>query len=387
MLSITGCSDKKINNRWVGAVNQLGIVAVYPPREDIYIGSIYLQVAKPECEKGYEKSNCDFSSVKIAQLDSTILKSLIEDSYENTPEFRMSSPNCQKTLGDKSSALSARDASSSASSTLNCYYEGKVTNTSNNYAFKRIGFPDYNIERETSGSLGAVLPDALMTKLGLSGNNIKKYSVSVPNAVYYSVSMPLLIDKINNTTYKNTGELHYLNGSGQPAKITIPLEHGSLNNLEFTALQLCPKQDCYITVIIPTEVYYSSIFNVSLISDSEIHLAGNVSLDTPKGEPSQFKPETKDNKVSTDPIISNSTDLGYGVASTVNYVSKNSISLKNKYDTLLAVGYRGLAFRVIPAKAIITPHVKPPQFPTPGIITKEPNFNGGIDPKKPIIIN
>nr|DAI72883.1 MAG TPA: hypothetical protein [Caudoviricetes sp.] len=370
-LMMCGCSSSHINNKWVGAINEYGIVAIYPPREDIYIGSIYLQVANEACRKGYQKPGCEFSSIKIARLDDSLTRELLEDSYSNSPEFRLTDSECQKKIGEINSA-NKTSSPTQASSTFGCYYEGKVTNIGNSFSFKRIGLPDYNIEKESSGGIGAIVPMTLLQRLAFSGKNVKNYSVSVPNSLYYSISMPLLIKRLNSSAtrtspskYENIESVKFYGEDLKPKIINIPLSHGTIQNLTTAANHLCPKRDCQISLVIPTEVYYSSVFNVNLVTDSETHLATNNSLEDDEGKKTQFKPEITNNKIQPEKIISGSSDLGFGVASTYNYISKNTISLKSKFDALLAIGYRGLSY-------VIVPEDIPTSSPSPRPIIENP---------------
>lgn len=356
MTTVSGCAEKNINNRWVGAVNKLGIIANYPPREGISVGRIYLQMATNECEKGYERSGCEFSSTEIATLDKSLIRELIDDANKDMPDFRIKSTNCPSTLGNTNHA-SPTTTPAAANSTIGCYTEAKITDTGS-YFFRRVGFPDYSFVRDGNAGVSAILPSSLASRLGFTINDVRKQEVSVPNAVYYSISMPLMFEKLNmplselQKKYKSAKieSFKSVSSNGKITIVNLPLETGSINNLELTASQFQPNKDVQLTIIIPTEVYYASIFNVTLFTKTDIHAGVNDASESniKDDKKPQFTPDIKDNKINNDAILSGKDSLGSGVAATINYVTQNSISLKNRYDTLLAIGYRGINYRVSP---------------------------------------
>ncbi|MFV0549931.1 MAG: hypothetical protein ACK5M5_14625 [Limnobaculum xujianqingii] len=353
---LTGCAGQGVNNQWVRAFNELGVTPVFPPREDVYVGGIYLQARSQECEKGEEKSGCQFASVKVATVDKDLLKYLIEDNNKDLPAFKVDPRVCKDVFKEVASADGKTKTLQVKPETLsNCYYDGDITSIKNNYRLKKVGFPDYVVEKNAGGSLGAVLPTAALSRFGVSAKKVDTFSVSVPSAVYYGISQSALLSVFNQKKkpLEFNKKLTYQELSfaaldpTESVKKYIPISSGSLDNLEEVGRNICRSlKGCQLTLVIPTEVYYSSVFDISMSGSFEANGGINESLEKKDGTTQQFKVTTSDNKVNINDIVAGTPMEGFGVAATINYKSDTAVSLKRYYDAPLAIGYRGVIYPV-----------------------------------------
>ncbi|WP_327440355.1 hypothetical protein [Pseudomonas donghuensis] len=350
-LTLAGCPFPKgdLDQKWVGAINEYGINPMFPPKEDYYIGNVYLHAYNKACEgkEKYQSKGCDFTTVRIGQLPPDDILKLLESNYGNTWSFKAGSDNCtialkadQDDKANKVDEVNKDDANANAGSdklpdyiakpSRGCYASDEIKPAAKSMYLRRVGFPDFYKNMSTGGSLAASLPINGLPNLGMGVNDVKSISVSIPAAQYYSVSPIELISYLRRNkemTINPTQKLKGLNNSSTISAIRT----------------LC--DDCKALIIIPYEIYYSTIFDVEYSGDFSTDV-GFTRSRTPEDAEAPYKAPTADKKINIDELMSNPTTGNFGISAKITHASKEKVGIRRTFDTPLAVGYRGLSLEL-----------------------------------------
>ena len=86
---VTGCvHDNQAQVQWTKTLRQLGIAPTYPPREDVFVGDIYLSSYNPNSKKTQRKFEHGDLSIGIEPRWSHVdLQKILESAYDSRYEF------------------------------------------------------------------------------------------------------------------------------------------------------------------------------------------------------------------------------------------------------------------------------------------------------------
>jgi hypothetical protein len=178
--------------------------------------------------------------------------------------------------------------------------------------------------------LAASLPINGLPNLGVGINDVKSISVSIPAAQYYAISPIDLISYLRSN-------------KDVPISPTQKLK-GINNIITYNAIHtLC--DDCKARIVIPYEIYYSTIFDVEYSGEFNTDLGFTRS----RGSDDNQKPyeiNTEGKLLKIDELITTPTDGNFGIAAKVTHASSEKIGIRRVFDTPLAVGYRGLTLEL-----------------------------------------
>lgn len=343
-LVLTACSltGGDIDQKWIGAINEYSINPMYPPKEDYYIGNIYLHVYNEACEgkNRYETKGCDFISIKIGQLPAEAVLALLKNNYGKTWSFRAATDECQITLAPittgtppKPSDTAKLEAPPSyiAKPGRSCFASDVITNPTEHMNLRRVGFPDFYKRKSTGGSLAASLPMDSLPNFGFGVNNIESYSVSIPTAQYYSVSAIELIAYL-----KRNKETILINNVQKLKGLNSEYTNDAIHTL-------C--RGCKANITIPYEIYYSSVFDIEYDGSFNADIGFSRAINTDNSG-SAYKTNIDNNSIKIDDLLSSPTQGNFGVAAKITHTSESRIGLRRTYDVPLAVGYRGISLKV-----------------------------------------
>lgn len=341
ILLLSACSLPKgdIDQKWIGAINEYGIRPIYPPKEDYFIGNIYLHVYTPGCEgkDGYETAGCDFVSVKIGHLPAENIQKLIANNYGKTWSFRADEDKCEikllpTSLDEAVEASEVPEAQDKRRSfigrpTRECYASDVIQDPKSHMRLRRVGFPDFFKRKITGGSLAASLPFDSFPNLGFGVRGLESYSVSIPAAQYYAVNA------VELASYIKANKNHMAN------KVQRLVDLGGDSTI-FVAKSIC--EECGYKITIPYEIYYSSVFDIEYVGGFGSEFGATRS----RGDQA-YKVNVEKGSVDLDDLLASPVPGNYGVASKITHASDNRIGLRRIFDAPLAVGFRGMSFSLL----------------------------------------
>lgn len=161
-----------VAKQWTSNIDQLGINAIYPPRENVYVGDAYVSYTSIKPTKGnHTSTNTPFEPAVWL----TSVRSKAPSFYANRPSFKFaklkyeSDPDGSKIWEQPPDRISL------------------PTKTSSD-RLRLVGFPAYNFISTTAASLGLNIPGGTVGgTAGVKYAKDLKISVSAPTAESYGV--------------------------------------------------------------------------------------------------------------------------------------------------------------------------------------------------------
>lgn len=204
-----GCGSPggKVGNvarEWSKMMREQQIVPVFPPREDIRIGDVFLQTTKPEeNHKAYYEAGGYMEIPGL--LASAPLEGQINDSYARRPPYPLTPTNIMITVPINTTTvtvstnangvvqtnvtvtigteLQARPATVEAE-------DGQIFSADGPNRLRHVGFPEFSFTKLDSASLQAVIPvEGLNVAAAFTGSSAKEGYMKVSSGE--SVSLPL----------------------------------------------------------------------------------------------------------------------------------------------------------------------------------------------------
>lgn len=332
---LTACNtvgDGFVAREWTNNMEELGITPIFPPRQDIRIGQVFLHVdARAD---GPHVSNRGFLQMGtyFAALD---LNAELIEHYGLRPDFAMSG------------------ASAPARLSLARSVPSEIT-------LKAVAFPGFLKATARGANIGALVPvGGLPLKAGLGLSSVDSASVTVAAAESYSLPWLQVANK-----------LHLQDGS-------LDLGTGAVQRLQALSEQIPAGSSLKLTVI--SEVFYARSFDTTfhLSSSAALSLAkdlreGNGAEKSDLNDTTKSKLPTAAASAAAAPEATASAALDAtalasaevkrkataydqtinlvpqipGVSVGVAYSATGDIGLRRTYDQPIAIGYRGLTFKV-----------------------------------------
>jgi hypothetical protein len=346
-----------VEKQWSAQIRELGIVPVYPPREDVQVGDVYILPESPDeldaslHEKGYVPLG-----VWACQLN---LNDQISSFYKQRSSFPFTSTNLPSEvsgLTNNPNGIVSQDRSSNSI----------FTGNGDNGRLRLVGFPQFMSATFTEGDLSALIPiEAVSLSLATSYSDAKSVTVSVPVAESYGIPAATI------QSYLSTGN----------PDVVPPLPHlpiGTWKNFYLLAPAKARQRDSngtlYIYGIVINEVYYTRAIDVSIQSQRGSATTVNASVtgaqqaqqatkaisQTTQASTNAAGVTTTNNIVSTtygDPIARANALNANNAANLSNLltpggklnfvsVSDGAVSMRRVYSSPVAIGIRAIEFTI-----------------------------------------
>lgn len=343
-----GCGSVKdgfVVKEWSNNMRELGVYPVFPPREDLYVGDIYVTYEGTSNPNSARSSEFQTLGLQLASLDLTIA---LKAHYAARPEFPASS--------------------ASAPANLGVFYP-----PSTQVRLKTVAFPFFLRATATGADIGALVPiDALPLKAGLGLNSVKSASVSVSSAESYS--LPWM--QIANALVDSEGKFAISGpGHGPNSAETLAL----LKGVAFSEGEKVPAS---VDVVVISEVFYARSFDVTMHMSNDFALSAAGSLPSTaefgaaaasaaataasnaaansSASPASAAASAAQAAIAAAGIASaesaklqvlqdrakNLAPLTPGISVGVTQSATGDIGLRRAYDRPIAIGYRGVRLRV-----------------------------------------
>lgn len=157
---------------WGNKLREYQINPLFPPREDVYVGDIYLSSKSTENLPGQNKDGFLPIGLLITHID---LENSASDFYSNRrPNF----PNTvvEGDINAQTNFDSSKDD------------EKDIFKSRDNKRLRLVAFPDFLAVSEKSSGLGASIPgQTLVAVFGYQANDFDSASISIPSAESYTV--------------------------------------------------------------------------------------------------------------------------------------------------------------------------------------------------------
>ena len=192
-----------VYKEWSKTMSQLGIFPVFPPREDVQVGDVWLLPMHP------------LNATSVELVGGMGKTGIWCDNILQTPEFGTSSSsayNTPKQFNDVNKFYENRYSFPSSSLVGTSTHFGtetvvgltKVPTVGTGTIFgmgtvrrlRQVAFPDFAVTNIKQGSLSALVPiEALSLAGGFSFNNIEEISLKIPSAESYGLPAQYLLRK------------------------------------------------------------------------------------------------------------------------------------------------------------------------------------------------
>jgi hypothetical protein len=276
LLSMSGCVSTPpgyVAREWSTTMRELGITPVFPPREDVQVGDIYMAPTVPEAEKatldskGYLPLGLWVGAAKTKDVAATF--------YSKRNSFPATSKN-----------------DSSQPRTTNA----SVFNDTDPQRLRLVGFPIFMSTTLTQGSLSGLIPTEAVGIIAAAGfTEGRRVNVSIPRAESYGLPAALVFDLITQGSESNAKGPRKWNvgnaGGVDPQDIDsyIPAEQRA-------SLSKDPawQANKYAYLRIMTEVFYARELDISVESSRGLGVSLEAkpaaSLSAAQAPPSEEKP-------------------------------------------------------------------------------------------------
>ncbi len=245
-LALCGCGtspikDGFVSQQWAHNMAELGVNPLFPPREDVYVGDVFLSyeadaaAPAPDAASAPDLLTPQLGLPRLGVFFASIdFKQALADQYVARPEFydaAASSPGAPK-----------------AAATSTSIFGGPTVQT----RLKTVAFPYFFTASATGAQIGGFIPiEGLSAKAGISLSAVSSASVTISSAESYS--LPWV--SVNKSIFDAAGKLTFNNVSN--AELMQALKR--LNNYPDTG-----TNDKYIYLTVISEVFYARAFDVSI---------------------------------------------------------------------------------------------------------------------------
>jgi hypothetical protein len=313
-----------VMKEWCSQMRELGIVPIFPPREDVQVGDIYVYPYDPSDSEIEKLVGSNYSPIGMsprwAQLEELSREVSIE--YAKRIEFAK----CNNTSpGLPTPYHAASDASSSLPS-IN--------------RLRLVAFPEFMSVTFSEGQLSALIPvEAITAALGVGWSDEKSITVKIPSAESYAVNACAIFDHLLDPLY-NGCKLKNQYSTGLPF----------INN--WYANYLSPSQQKNkstdsLWVIVITEIFYTRSVEVSIENKKTRGLFAR----TPNtGDTSTSLAQQAEDAIKRADTLNKMLSQGIGniPGGSIRYVtaSDSKVSMRREWAYPVAIGYRGMVFQV-----------------------------------------
>jgi hypothetical protein len=237
-----------VQREWTNTFRELGILPVYPPREDVQVGDIYVRRGSPaDTEQAIRRG---FMPIDLYLADAGV-HAVMNERYSNHRSHYPTTP------GDWGPNLGV-PRNATASSEDHIFMGGDASR------LRQVAFPEFSTISINQGNLAALVPvKALSLAFAASTSSIREVQVKIANGE--SAALPA-VDVLKAVSIENLGRLDL---ASFPTSLLLPLLDAQ-RAWARSAPGLAPEHRCsileddciYLDLI--TEVYYTRRFEVSI---------------------------------------------------------------------------------------------------------------------------
>lgn len=360
-LSACGGPDEGfVSRQWVSNMREYNIYPLFPPREDVQVGDVYLM---PIPLRDQIKPASEEAPLPVGQWISSVnLNSQINAFYAKRPSFAA-------TFGGSGGSPADSGEVPIPTNPAGIFPGGGQSTVQR---LKQVAFPEFMRSTATTAEAGAIIPgEALSAAAGISYADIDSAAIKVPAAEYYGLPAGTVLDAFcadpqQRETLRTFRHL--------PAETPAPRHCGPDS-----------PQDCP-TLMVITEVFYARSLDVtlSMTEQAAARLKGELALPAGKTVPGADAPQTPpEQPVPAQAAAAQAQAAASGaitplngkpgVSAQVARGGSGSITLSRTYQYPVAIGYRGILIPVTWAdgdapsldqcRSAVVPPIQPPVAP------------------------
>ncbi len=310
-LTLSSCSIDKgfVARDWSENLRELNIQPIFPPREDVQVGDVYLL---PYAEGKTTEAKKNFTPIGT-WINSINLIEELKSHYKQRPDF-------PKTTNKKDTKSTMEQQPTSKG---NLFASGDVNR------LRMVLLPTFFKAEISAFDATALIPSSQLGNLGVSAENIKKAFVTISSASSYGIP----IAKVKNKLFED-GKFCINKAAGM-----------DFDTLKFTVDKIGnnKKQARKALLIIATEVFYARTLKVQLSIDKSIGASNqnNVSNGNSTAGTQEIanKPNTAEAKLAERKL---NTLVTPGVSVSVGSSAHGSVSIDRTFERPIAIGFRGI---------------------------------------------
>lgn len=395
-LLLVGCGGYSkpgfVADEWAKSMSEFAIYPVYPPREDIQVGDVYVAWRPKAAPGGGDGGNFRRPMIWMTSL---LGKYGVTD-FSAVSVFYKQRPNFPATP-DRQAGQSAADTALPEAIVPN---DGDIFAGGSSDRLRLVQFPAFNIAHLTQAQLGAVGPLGVVeTLLGANYASDYSLSVSVPNGAAASYALPgIEVERLLRAYCKLTNQKAEEDGTSSPGTTAttdatfeeVVRRFGAMmHDTPRDEKDVAATAEGEAVMMVITEVFYSRALDYTLHSSSSFGaiLQAKVArvdqlrqiisglqtekskTDTTANDPNtsagdKAKALTEGRSLDTQ-IQNNQRELAAlqaelestlvpGVKGKVVSASERGIKLEAEFSRPVAIGYRALTYRVPEGQAQAT---------------------------------
>ena len=338
---ISSCAtNKPVAKNWGERLREYQIVPIFPPREDVYIGDVYVA----SVEKQSQPINQKF--LPFGLLITTLnLKNEISEFYQNRPSFKIPTTS---------------DGQGNSYKVDNIYLSNDLTK------LKRVIFPNFLKSSISDSGLGASIPgETIAAVFGFQAKEMESASISVPDALSYAIPATIVNQKmllackdkdfISLASGENS-EIYAITEVYYATKMKITINQKASSGVRGEAVVAVPtkkigklvkdlKTNATSTKNDSTEQPINEKPNVA-VSDQVEKSTDSSAKDATTLADLEEDTKSSNNQMSDElqTMIDNSNSPGFGLWSVRS--SGQQIVLDGTFDKAIAIGFRGLKYKI-----------------------------------------
>lgn len=243
-----GCASTPrgyVAKEWSLTMRELGIVPVFPPREDVQVGDVYVAPVSPDQEvEAFKKKRYLPLGLWLATLD---LSNEVSNFYSSRPSFPLTPTNTPHFMQELTNNPFG-GLPQAADSSRNIFVGGDTTR------LRMAAFPSFMSATFNKGDLAGVVPvESVNLAFGAGFSSARSVTVSVPVAESYGVPVDKVWRKIMNA-----------NGGLMDFVPNVP--RNQLHNLVNASQVVRDGTNYYAPVRVITEVYYTRALDIAVVT-------------------------------------------------------------------------------------------------------------------------
>lgn len=199
IMGFLGCSREfkrgMVYKEWTTAMSEEGIFPVFPPREDVQAGDIWLLPMHPYETKSIEKigglgkTGIWVTNILYEELRTKGTSTTASDFYKNRFSFPSTTEAIKNAITKDEAHLADVPIMPVATSDQDVFTAGDCGR------LRQVAFPEFTVTNITQANLNALVPiEYLNVALGFSFNKIGEVSLKIPSAESYCIPIKILTE-------------------------------------------------------------------------------------------------------------------------------------------------------------------------------------------------
>lgn len=274
-----------VYRQWTGRLSELGILPVYPPREDVVVGDVYLLPMHPlDNSLAGAVGGLGISGIRIGFLpwldhsDSRRLTN-VRDFYQFRPDFPDTPP--------QSNLMAVPALPPGPNPRVGDLFDPAPYGMRR---LKQVAFPEFTVTTISDVNAAAMVPiEAILLNIGFDYSKVSRISLKIPKAESYGVATTPLLDElfVSGIGRNRKGGLYLPAHTGKQTNLATllspaagPMARAMFDESLYTAIH-SPERDLrrsevrrlekrigetkpYLYVTLITEVFYAREIDISI---------------------------------------------------------------------------------------------------------------------------